>query len=244
MSESPGAIKILMRQLNLNNVGAPDFILKEDESMSRLGYLEFILNEEQRMRTEKKYQRRLRQGNIPPLVYNSKVSGINVEQLNRILTLGFTESRGNLIIIGQCRTGKTALASTLAENFISHNQAVYYIKIYDLIEILADRSTSPAAERKYEYMLSSGMIIIDEFLYTGITDTDLALLFRFISMVNDLSSIVIITNRYFDEWLDATEDEFLMQTLIERLIGDCEVFRTQPLKNELLPTRTPKRKKK
>ena len=34
----------------------------------------------------------------------------------------------------------------------------------------------------------------------------------------------------------------LMQTLIERLLGDCEIFKTQTLQNDLLPTRTPRKK--
>lgn len=175
--------------------------------------------------------------------YNKDIEGINKEQLRRILTLGFTESHGNIIIICQCRTGKTALAATLGENFVIRDKRVYYIKIYDLLDILFTRNESPAAKRKYEYIISGDMVIIDEFLYTRISMEELTVLFRFISLINDLVSIVIVTNRYFDEWLDASEDEFLMQTMIERLLGDCEIFKTQTLQSELLPSRTPKRKK-
>lgn len=235
-------VRILMRKLNLNNVCDPSFELKEDESMSQLEFLEHVLSEEQRLRAIKKFDRRLRQGNIPSMTYNQKISGINKEQLNRILTLGFTETNRNLVIIGQCRTGKTSLAALLSEMMISRNEVVYYIKIFDLLDILANRNASPAAKRKYDYMMSSKMVVIDEFLYTSISNAEQVLLFRFISAINDVTSLLIVTNRFFDEWLDAAEDEFLMQTMIERLLGDCEVFKTQVLQNDLLPTRSPKKK--
>lgn len=235
-------IRVLMRELNLNNVCAPSFELENNPNMSNLEYLEYVLSEEQRMRVQKKYERRMRQGNIPLGSYDKTVNGINKEQLNRILTLGFTHGNENLIIIGQCRTGKTALAATLAESLITQNEVVYYVKLYDLLEILANKSVSPAGKRKYDYMMTSKMVIVDEFLYTSISNSELVQLFRFLSALNECASIVIITNRYLDEWLDAAEDEFQMQTLMERLLGNCEVFRTQALKEDLLPERTPKRK--
>jgi len=242
MSDLIYSIRLLMRELNLNNIAANEFHLHENSEMSQLEFLEYILSEEQRMRKLKKHERRLRQGNIPQLEYDITVDGINKEQLNRILTLGFTETYGNLIIVGQCRTGKTSLASSLGQRMILREKIVYYVKYYDLMDILYTRATSPAAKRKYDYIMTSDMIIIDEVLYTGITGEDLTALFRFVSSVNDIASIVIITNRYFDEWLDASEDEFLMQTLIERLLGDCEIFKTQTLQSDLLPTRTPRKK--
>ena len=104
MSDLIYSIRLLMRELNLNNIAANEFHLHENSEMSQLEFLEYILSEEQRMRKLKKHERRLRQGNIPQLEYDITVDGINKEQLNRILTLGFTETCGNLIIVGQCRT--------------------------------------------------------------------------------------------------------------------------------------------
>ncbi len=235
-------VKVLARKLNLHNISQPGYKLDEAEDMSQLEYLEYILTEEQRMRSAKKHEKLLRQGHIPELTYDRTVQGINKEQLNRLMTLGFTETFSNLVIVGQCRTGKTSLASFLAELVIGENETAYYIKLNDLLDVLANKNASPAAKRKYEYMMTSTMVIIDEFLYTSINNAEQVLLFRFISAINDGTSLVLITNRFFDEWLDAAEDEFLMQTMIERLLGDCEVFKTQPLKNEFFPIRRPQKK--
>lgn len=244
MSDLIYSLRALMRELNLNNIAANEFKLCENTDMSQLEFLEYILSEEQRIRLIKKNARRLRQGNVPQLQYNINVDGVNKEQLDRIMNLKFAETYGNLIIIGQCRTGKTSLAASLGTRMILRGKIVYYIKYYDLMEILFSKDTNPTSKRKYDYIMTSDMIIIDELLYTGISSDELTTLFRFISTINGVASIVVVTNRYFDEWLDASDDEFLMQTLIERLIGDCEIFKTQIVQNDLLPTRGPKKKLK
>ena len=136
MSDLIYSLRLLMRELNLNNIAANEFHLHENSEMNQLEFLEYILSEEQRMRKLKKHERRLRQGNIPQLEYDITVDGINKEQLNRILTLGFTETYGNLIIVGQCRTGKTSLASSLGQRMILREKIVYYVKYYDLMDIL------------------------------------------------------------------------------------------------------------
>ena len=139
---------------------------------------------------------------------------------------------------------KNIACSFVGARMILRGKIVYYIKYYDLMEILFSKDTNPTSKRKYDYIMTSDMIIIDELLCTGISSDEFTTLFRFISTINGVASIVAVTNRYFDEWLDASGDEFLMQTLIERLLGDCEIFKTQVVQNDLLTTRCPKKKLK
>ena len=131
--------------------------------------------------------------------YRDNVDGVNKEQLDRIMDLKFTETYGNLIIIGQCRTGKTSLAASLGTRMILRGKIVYYIKYCDLMEILFSKDTNPTSKRKYDHIMRSDMIIIDELLYTGISSDELTTLFRFIFTINGVASIVVVTNRYFDE---------------------------------------------
>ena len=159
MSDLIYSLRMLMKELNLNNIAANEFHLHENEEMSQLEFLEYILSEEQRMRKLKKHERRLRQGNIPMLEYDVTADGINRDQLNNILTLGFTETNGNLIVVGQCRTGKTSLAASLGQRMILREKIVYYVKYYDLMDILFTKATSPAAKRKYDYIMTSDSLL-------------------------------------------------------------------------------------
>ena len=82
---------------------------------------------------------------------------------------------------------------------ILRGKIVYYIKYCDLMEILFSKDTNPTSKRKYDHIMTSDMIIIDELLYTGISSDELTTLFRFIFTINGVASIVVVTNRYFDE---------------------------------------------
>ena len=229
-------VKLLMKELNLNNISEYGFDLSEKEGMSYLDYIEYILSEEKRLRIIKRNERRLRTGNVPIKEYDPYVEGINRIALDRILTLEFVGRRSNIIIYGQCQTGKTSLASELARKVINQNANVYYINVCDLIRMLQNRDLT-ANKRKLDYMATSEMLIIDEFLYTALERDELTAIFRFLSTINEFVSIVLITNRYFDEWIDLSDDELLMQSLIERITSDCEVFKTQQLENVFIPPR-------
>ena len=79
--------------------------------------------------------------------------------------------------------------------------------------------------QRYKYWLSCSLIIIDDMMYTGLSDEELMLFYHTVMLLNETRSIVIITNRELSGWSQSGNDRHLMQTLIERLSANSQQIR-------------------
>ena len=89
-----------------------------------------------------------------------------VEQLEKLDWIDNTE---DVVIIGKCDTGKTSLAVHLAEKALKNGERVFYADIDTFLEIMRNKEQIDKYHRKFRYMLSCGLIIIDEIMYVTIS---------------------------------------------------------------------------
>ena len=80
-------------------------------------------------------------------------------QLQRIEQIDFRNIMENFVIVGDCATGKTSLASEIGRYALLKMAKVQYISQEDLL--LAIRNQSP----RWKKILKSEMLIIDDVFY-------------------------------------------------------------------------------
>ena len=217
-------IYVLAKKLNLQNLacGAIDL---QNEKLSNIDYLHMVLQSEVDMRTEVAVAKREKASRLPKKVFDkTKVSdGLlwHIEQLERMLW--FEESQ-NLIFIGKCDKGKTALATYLAKQILK-NDKVYYCTIDEFLYILRNKDKKEKQQRIYKYIADCGLIILDDMMYAPISPEDLPMLYRAITFLNETRSFIVITNREMSGWTDAAEDTHLMQTIVDRLTSNSQILR-------------------
>ena len=61
--------------------------------------------------------------------------------------------------------------------------------------------------------------------YTDYTRRELHDLYRGMAFLNETRSLLCITNREVSSWIDAAEDRHLAQTLSDRIVTGCQIFR-------------------
>ena len=93
------------------------------------------------------------------------------------------------MIVGDCATGKTSLASEIGGYALTKLAKVQYITQEDLL--LAIRNQSP----RWKKILKSEMLIIDDVLYIAPTDAELTTFYKAITFLSETHSLVIVTNR-------------------------------------------------
>ena len=214
------------RRLNLQNIVHGYVDLEEKKDMSNQDYLYFILSQECEMREQKAYVRREKESKLPYREFiKSKVNSGTAWQIDKLEEMQWLDDAQNLIIIGNCDTGKTSLASTLGRKALENGEKVSYMTIARLLEILQRKDRSEKAARAFQYISSSSLVIIDDMMYTRIPDEDLPRLYHAITFLNETRSLIIITNRELSTWANGAEDEHMVNTLISRLTSGSQIIR-------------------
>lgn len=222
-------IKNLAKKLNLQNLANGCFELKET-AMSNLDYLQFVLQKELSMREDRQVDKRQKASKLPIVKFDdNQIGGITKWQFNELMKLQWIENDENLMLIGSCNTGKTAIATMIANEAIIQGHKVYYIKIDTFLIMIKTKESIPKAKTIWSYISECQMIIIDEVLYTDITREDLQLLYKAIIYLNETHSLIIISNREISDWLNACEDKHLMKTMLDRITAHTQILRTDKL---------------
>ena len=218
-------IQQIARKLGLTNI-ASGAVNLQDETLSNTDYLLKVLSGELEAVENASLMKRRQASELPHRTFSldklNKGIAWQVEQLEKLDWIDDTE---DLVIIGKCDTGKTSLAVHLAEKALKNGERVFYADIDTFLETMRNKEHIDKYHRKFRYMLSCGLIIIDEIMYVTISPADLPLFYRAVNFLKEERSIVFITNRELSEWTQAAEDHHLMQTLTEKIMSTSQLIR-------------------
>jgi len=211
-------IRELARELNLMNV-ANGTIDVTKENISNLKYLYNILSEEIRIRHEHRNTRLKKSSKLPNKKFDHYKITKGLEwQLQKISQFDFSNNHQNIIIIGDCSTGKTSLAVEIGNYAISKVAKVTYTKFDDLIFAIK------AKTKLYAQVESSDVVIIDELFYTPITEEELLLIYKKFIFLSETRSLILITNRPLSKWSEMKVDQHLLETLKQRLLREAQLI--------------------
>lgn len=132
--------------------------------------------------------------------------------------IDFKNSMENFVIVGDCATGKTSLASEIGGYALSKLAKVQYISQEDLL--LAIRNQSP----RWKKILKADMIINDDVFYLAPTDEELTTFYKAVTFLSETHSLVIVTNRKLSGWKDMGADRHLAETLRKRLMANAQLI--------------------
>lgn len=218
-------LRYLAGRLGLTNI-ANGTVNLQNESLSNMDYLKSVLEAELAAVENASLQKRRTAGQLPRRTFFidrlNKGVAWQIEQLEK---LDWIESAEDLIIIGKCDTSKTSLAVYLAEKALQNGERVFYADIDTFLEIMRKKDHVDKYHRKFRYMLSCSVIIIDEIMYVTISEQDLPLFYRAVNFLKEERSIIFITNRELSEWPQVAADHHLMKTLTEKLMSTSQLIR-------------------
>lgn len=211
-------IRELARKLNLMNI-ANGVIDIDNEIISNKEYLYKILEQEINIRYQNKIKELKNDAHLPKRVFDySKITKGLEWQLDRIKQFDFKNNIQNIIIVGECSSGKTALAAEIGNAMILKEAKVKYVTIDNLLFI------KKAKPRQWSMILKADALIIDEVFYITPTYEELLETYRTLIFLSETRSIVLITNRDLSDWKDMKVDAHLVETLKARLMNDAQLI--------------------
>jgi DNA replication protein DnaC len=150
--------------------------------------------------------------------------GVTADQMNRLCDFVWLEQAFNVVFLGAPGLGKTHLATALGYAAANAGYPVCFVSLEGLIRLLKTAEISKASKTRLTQIRRSALVIIDEMGFMPINKTEAHMLFSFISGCYESKSLIITSNKGFDEWSDFLGDSVIATAILDRLIFKCEIF--------------------
>ena len=162
-------------------------------------------------------------------MFDFSESSINKVQINELATLRFIANAENIIMLGSSGTGKTHLAISLG--YLATQQR-YKVKFFTAADLLLQLETARDQNRLEQYLskvvANSRLLIIDEFGYVKLNESQANLFFQLVNRRYETGSIIITSNLIFTKWQEVlNNDEALTAAILDRLIHHSQIINIQ-----------------
>ena len=191
-------------------------------------WLAQLLAWEQQERARRGLERRLRRarlGTFKPIAdfdwsWPKRIDRTQVEDL---FCLDWLRSATNVVLAGSNGLGKTMIAKNLAQQAVLAGATVRFLTASELLNTLADQTTSTSLQRKLALFCRPQLLAIDEVGYLSYDSRLADLLFEIVSRRYLQRPILITTNKAFGEWGEVFPNATSVVTLVDRLVHKSEI---------------------
>ncbi len=193
-------------------------------------YTLMLLEQEVKQRRATDYLRRLKMAGLHGShdldYYDFNFSnGISKMELKQLRELVWLEQNYNIVFMGPSGTGKTFMASGLVFDAVKQGYKAYFLTMEELLQTIRLKEVTSTALGKYNRLLKSHLIAIDDIMMFPMKKHEAVALFNLIDQLYEKSSVIITTNKSPKQWSEVLEDEILSAALLDRILYRCEVIK-------------------
>lgn len=228
MNEKMNSISGLSTSLKLADIDVSELFQKK-KALSPLESVELYLKEQLKQRTEKQNLARRKRAGLP---FEKSIDAfdfgfqrsITKEQILRLSDMTWVEQAYNVCFLGPPGIGKSHLAIALAAKALNMGYAVAFNSLDEIIKVLKTADISTRSKRRHKILTNASLVVIDEVGFLPLSKEEANLFFGFVSAMSEKTSIIITSNKGFDEWAEFMGDVTITTAILDRLVHHCEVF--------------------
>lgn len=199
------------------------------QGLGHRDFLDLLLEDETNQRAENKRRRLYGGAHLPfekgledfDFTFQPSVKKAEMLELS---TGNFIGKRENIVLIGQPGTGKTHLSVSLGLKALGYGYTVLFTTVAEMITTLEQSRADLSYRKKIQTYLKPDLLILDELGYKSMADSTVEDFFEIVSGRYEKGSMIITSNRTFQEWGKIFIDKTLTGAIIDRLVHHCHVF--------------------
>lgn len=201
--------------------------MKED--MTCLEFLNMVLKQETSRKNELSLQKRIKQADFPYVATIEEFdfsfqTSVTKRQITQLLDMNWVEKAFNLLFLGPPSVGKTHLAVSLGMKAVEMGYKVSFTSMDNLIKLLKTEEISNKSQKTLKKIIASDMVLIDEVGYLPITRQEANQFFQLVSALYQNTSIIITSNKGFEDWVEIMGDPVITTAILDRLVHNSEIF--------------------
>jgi DNA replication protein DnaC len=246
--------KALLESLKLKGAARKlDGLLQtaENDQLSFSAFLHQTLEAELSDRSERRLKRNLTAAHLPVEKRLEdfdfdRIRGITRGEITNLLDFRWIDLHENIVFLGPPGLGKTHLSIALALKALHAGYTVCFERMSNLVRLLKTGELHRASAFRMNRILKSHVLVIDEIGYTPIDRKEANMFFNLVSELYERTSIIITSNKGFDEWAEMMGDEIMTTAMLDRLLHHVRIFSLDgdsyrvsqshmPTKEELIP---------
>lgn len=149
--------------------------------------------------------------------------GLDKGLVNQLMSCQWAKQKQNIIITGPTGTGKSFLASALAETVCRKGLRALFVRVPRIVEELAVARVSGAYASTLAKISRIDVVILDDFLLTPMKDTERRDLLEVLEDRYGRASTIITSQMPTKTWHDALNDPTIADAICDRVLHNAHL---------------------
>jgi DNA replication protein DnaC len=146
--------------------------------------------------------------------------------VEELLTLRFLAEGVNVVLAGPNGVGKTMIGKNLCYQALVAGQTVSFVTASQMLSELSSAESASALDRRLRQYCRPRLLAIDELGYLSYGNRHADLLFEVISRRYEARrSVLVTTNKAFNEWSEIFPNAACVVTLVDRLVHRSDIVK-------------------